>query len=86
VGRRSALLLSRRLLSGFADRFSPVMCDGSRATYIEQRVRLLDEIDNRFGPVLDAFAQDKRGRLQDEINHHREWEAKRDRGRDESIE
>jgi hypothetical protein len=74
------------VLSSFADRFSPTMCEGSRATYLAQRLRLLHEIDSRFGPALGTFAQGKRVELQDEIDHHREWEAKRDRVRDESFE
>jgi hypothetical protein len=74
------------VLSSFADRFSPVMCEGSRAVYMAQRARLLDDLDSRFGDEIMAFAQARRIELQNEIDHHREWEAKRDRSRDESFE
>jgi hypothetical protein len=74
------------VLSNFTNRFSPAMCEGSRATYMAQRVRLLDEIDSRFDPGLVALARTKRVELQDEVEHHRTWETKRDVERDESFE
>jgi hypothetical protein len=73
------------VLSNFVERFSPVMCEGSRATYVEQRSRLLEGLDDRFGPALISL-QEKRAELQAEVNHLRTWEAKRDRDRDESFE
>jgi hypothetical protein len=74
------------VFTNFAERFSPIMWEGSRAAILERRAKLLKRLDSRFGPALNALALAKFHEMQSDIDRQREWEMKHNRDRDESFE
>ena len=87
---------AKALLSGAPDRqsvlmtivqrFTPMSWSGSRAALIAKNAQLLDDLSWLSSPELAAFAEGMKAGLQDEIARERQWEAQRDRARDERFE
>lgn len=74
------------ILTIFVKRLSPMMWSGSRASIIEERGRLLDDLKGHKDPAVAEFANQKRLEIAAEAERTREWETRRDKARDESFE
>ncbi|MCJ9668524.1 MULTISPECIES: hypothetical protein [unclassified Neorhizobium] len=74
------------VLTIFVGRFAPTSWSGSRAAIMDANARLLDSLEGLVAaehlPSVDAL----KSQLTRKIAKEREWETKRDRGRDERFE
>jgi hypothetical protein len=88
--RASALVHSApnpvAVMQAFAARLRPRSWSGSRATILETNAKLLDEFDTRGKSKLAAFVDAEKASLLREAGAEREWETRRDKGRDERFE
>jgi len=67
-------------------RFYPTSWSGSRSTILETNAKLLEQFDTRGDASLATFITEQIARLLEEGRADREWETKRDKGRDERFE
>ncbi|MEO0420401.1 MAG: hypothetical protein AAF249_16185 [Pseudomonadota bacterium] len=68
------------------DRFSPMSWSGSRATIMEGRLPLFDELVGHEDPDLSRAAKLRFARFKEAVEAERAHEAKQDRERDERFE
>ncbi|HEY5236809.1 MAG TPA: hypothetical protein VIJ62_00390 [Rhizomicrobium sp.] len=74
------------VMEALVERLRPRSWSGSRATILETNAKLLRSFDARGDVGLAAFIETAEADLLKEANAEREWENKRDRGRDERFE
>lgn len=67
-------------------RFYPTSWSGSRSTILETNAKLSERFDTRGDVSLANFITEQIARLLEEGRADREWETKRDKGRDERFE
>ncbi len=73
-------------MQALAARLRPRSWSGSRCNNPETNAKLLDEFDTRGNSKLDEFLEAEKASLLREAGVVREWESRRDKGRDERFE
>ena len=74
------------VLEQFVHRFRPTSWTGSLAAIIEERARLLTDLEEYPDPLVVEFIASEQNRLAQEIESERKWETKQDKARDECFE
>lgn len=76
----------RRVVDTFVERFAPMSWSGSRASIMEKNAELLDSLDPIVVSDIQAFIEEKRRGLAQEVDRERVWEVQRERVENERFE